>query len=175
MALAYTYDETLWENPWPRPRLVLVTSPEDPDDEPGGPGPTPVAASALPCENPELLEESEWSLLDVRQGADVTSRRLRRARHQVRRRRVAVATLLVVLLVALALPLSELGAKPATTVPAFASVDGAKVTYVVQPGDDVQTIAERFSSGRSASVVARELEAELGTTAVVPGEHIAVP
>ena len=174
MALAYTYDEELWESPWPKPRLALVTAPEDPDEDPDGePAPAAVVTGRWAAGTPAPeLETSAWA---VRQGEDVTSRRARRARLQVRRRRAAVLALTAGLLAVLALPLSELAAKPATTVPAFASVNGAKVTYVVQSGDDVQSIADRFTSGHGATVLAGELEAELGTNVVVPGEHVAIP
>ncbi len=170
MALAYTYDEEFWESPWPKPRLALVSAPEDPDGEP-----VPAAIVHRRWAEEPLPADLERSALIVRQGEDVTTRRVRRARLQVRRRRAAVLALVAALLAVLALPLSELAAKPATTVPAFASADGARVTYVVQPGDDVRSIADRFGSGHGVSVLAGELEAELGSKVVVPGEHVAIP
>jgi len=46
--------------------------------------------------------------------------------------------------------------------------------YVVQPGDTVRTIAARVNPAELA-VITREIAATIGSSTVVPGEHITIP
>ncbi|WP_201732248.1 LysM peptidoglycan-binding domain-containing protein [Acidithrix sp. C25] len=47
--------------------------------------------------------------------------------------------------------------------------------YVVQPGDTVWTISQRFANGQSVFSVEERILAKLGTTTIYPGEVIAIP
>ncbi len=179
MALAYLYEDESPESPWPKPQLQLVTAPAEPDDheseDPPDGGEPPLAAV---LEVPQLIwteRPGAEAVHCIRQGADVAQRRRHRASCRVARRRVAALVLVTGLLVLLALPLSVLAGRPAATVPAFAAVGQAKVTYVVQPGDTVGSIAVRFDDGASPRPLIEALEAEIGSDIVVPGEHVAIP
>lgn len=77
---------------------------------------------------------------------------------------------------ALALPVSSLGGRPAAGVPASSSVVGTGSTvYVVQPGDTLWSIAARIDRGGDPRPLAEALAREIGSASVVPGERIRVP
>jgi LysM domain len=90
----------------------------------------------------------------------------------VRRRRAALAAVAVavaVLLVLLALPLRQLGG---STLAQAQPTPGQE--YVVKSGDTLASIAARADRGDAAALTAR-LAREVGSTVVVPGEHIQIP
>jgi LysM domain len=90
----------------------------------------------------------------------------------VRRRRAvvaAVAALVAVLLVLLALPLRELGG---STLAQAGPTPGQ--VYVVKAGDTLASIAARADQARATSLTS-QLAREVGSTVVVPGEHILIP
>src|SRR5580704_4284450 len=90
----------------------------------------------------------------------------------VRRRRAVLATVAVVaaiLLVLLALPLRQLGG---STLAQAQPAPGQE--YVVKSGDTLASIAARADRGDAAALTAR-LAREVGSTVVVPGEHIQIP
>jgi|HubBroStandDraft_1064217.scaffolds.fasta_scaffold401718_2 Tfp pilus assembly protein FimV len=90
----------------------------------------------------------------------------------VRRRRAvmaAVATLVAVVLVLLALPVRQLGG---STLAQAGPTPGQ--VYVVKAGDTLASIAARANRPRAASLTS-ELVREVGSTVVVPGEHILIP
>ena len=90
----------------------------------------------------------------------------------VRRRRAvvgAVAAVVVVLLVLLALPLRQLGG---STLAQGQPTPGQ--TYIVKSGDTLASIAARADQA-DASTLAARLAGEVGSTVVVPGEHIRIP
>jgi len=79
-----------------------------------------------------------------------------------------------VLLGVLALPLSGTGGHSHPTGSALAEKTGP-VTYVVQPGDSLWSIAERVDpSGDPRPLMAR-LAAQTGSDTVVPGERVVLP
>jgi LysM domain len=84
-------------------------------------------------------------------------------------RRVAVGTVLVILLVLLALPLRALGG---STIAQVAPAQGQE--YIVKAGDTLASIANRAEPANAASL-AGQLARETGTSLVVPGEHIFIP
>ncbi len=91
----------------------------------------------------------------------------RRVSPKVRRRRLAAAGVVAVVVTLALLPQPR-----AVSAPAQLSTDA---TYVVQPGDTLWTIATRVDpTGDPRPLVAR-LYAETGTYAIVPGERIRIP
>ncbi len=109
---------------------------------------------------------------EERQSAPVVSLK-RRVPSEVRLRR----TLLVVmglLLGVLALPLSGTGGHSHPIGSASAETTGP-ITYVVQPGDSLWSIAERVDpSGDPRPLMAR-LASQVGSDTVVPGERVVLP
>jgi hypothetical protein len=84
-------------------------------------------------------------------------------------RRVILATVVVVLLVLLMLPIRALGGK---TVGAATPVAGQ--VYVVRSGDSLASIAARVGGGNVAGLE-RQMAAATGSTVLVPGEHLLIP
>jgi hypothetical protein len=84
-------------------------------------------------------------------------------------RRLVVAIGVAVLLVLLMLPIRALGGR---TIAGAAPVAGQ--VYVVQRGDTLGSIAARADAGQ-APLMAKRLAAEVGSTVVVPGEHLLIP
>ena len=87
----------------------------------------------------------------------------------VQRRRILLGVVVVALLVLLMLPLRVLGGK---------TIAGATPTagqeYVVRAGDTIASIAARVGGGHVTGME-RQLAAEVGSTVVVPGEHLMIP
>jgi hypothetical protein len=88
---------------------------------------------------------------------------------RVRRRRVVLALLVIVLLVLLALPIRALGG---STLAQAAPAEGQE--YIVKAGDTLASIAARANPGHASALAAR-LAGEVGSTVVVPGEHVFIP
>jgi LysM domain len=100
----------------------------------------------------------------------VPDQRVRRgASPQVLRRRIAVGTVLAILLVLLALPIRALGG---STLAQAAPAQGQE--YIVKAGDTLASIANRADPAHATSL-AGQLADETGTSLVVPGEHIFIP
>lgn len=165
MAIAVLPDQEWLESPWPQP--ILQPQPMLRLVEP----PTEEISSALPT-----WEEAEKAL-PVRTGVEVSVRRQVRTSRRVRCRRAAAAILVAGLLVLLALPISALGGRPAAHHPSPPSPGSAghQVTYVVQPGDTLWSIASRLDRGGDPRPLVRELATRIGSDAVYPGERIVVP
>jgi hypothetical protein len=90
----------------------------------------------------------------------------------VRRRRAVLATVAVVvavLLVLLALPLRQLGG---STLAQAQPAPGQE--YIVKSGDTLASIAARADRADAGALAAR-MAREVGSTVVVPGEHIQIP
>jgi hypothetical protein len=107
---------------------------------------------------------------------DVASRRAARQAARLRRRRVTLAVLAAGMLIALALPVSVLGGRAsdgASSLPG-AEAGGPGVSYVVQPGDTLRSIAGRVDPADPGKL-ARTLAAQTGSPVVVPGEHLLLP
>lgn len=166
----------LLERPWPR-AVLRVVSPV------AGDVGTAVASGADHDEPavvggvaPVRWRQTAGSPLG-RHGEDVALRRARRAAAVRRRRRLLLATAVAGLVTLLALPLSALGgASPAqSSVRATgATVTGATV-YVVQPGDTLWSIAERFDHGGNPRPLVEAIARETRSATVVPGERIDIP
>jgi hypothetical protein len=113
---------------------------------------------------------------------DVAVRRRRRASSRVRRQRVVAGAAVAAVIGLLALPLtahsnpsSSLAAVPvasAAVLPLQAQA-GHGVYYVVRPGDTLASIARGLDPKDPGTTAAR-LARRLGSSAVVPGEHIPV-
>jgi len=88
---------------------------------------------------------------------------------RVRRRRVVLASVVVVLLVLLALPIRSLGGSTLAQDPPAPGQE-----YVVKAGDTLASIAAR-ADGPDAAALTRQLADEVGSTVVVPGEHVYIP
>jgi len=92
---------------------------------------------------------------------------------RVRRVRVvlsaALAACVLVLLVLLALPLRQLGGSNLAQDPAAPGQ-----VYIVKPGDSLASIARQADPSHAATL-ASSLAREVGSSVVVPGEHIRIP
>ena len=82
---------------------------------------------------------------------------------------VAVATTVLVLLVLLALPLRQLGGSTLAQDPAAPGQE-----YIVKSGDSLASIAQSADPAHASSL-ASQLAREVGSTVIVPGEHIRIP
>ncbi len=87
----------------------------------------------------------------------------------VRRRRVVLGVVVAILLVLLALPIRSLGG---STLAQSAPAHGQE--YIVKTGDTLASIATRADPSHAASL-AGQLAHEVGSTVVVPGEHVFIP
>jgi hypothetical protein len=113
----------------------------------------------------------------VRIGVPVERRRAARARMVRRRRRSALALGVVMSMVVLVWPGHAFGGVTGSGV----SVDGATgalltpgMVYIVHEGDSVSAIARLVNPGDPA-LAQRAIVAELGSSFVVPGEHVLIP
>jgi LysM repeat protein len=111
-------------------------------------------------------------------GRDVTERRQRRAARHLRWRRLLVATAVVSLVVLLVLPLRALGTVTVSGQPTPGGtpaglMDGS--VYVVQPGDTLSSIAHRINPSGDQRAMAAQMASEVGSSVVVPGEHVVLP
>ena len=88
---------------------------------------------------------------------------------RVRNRRLILGVVVVVLLVLLMLPIRALGG---TTIAGAGPTAGQE--YVVQSGDTLASIAGRVDGGNVAAMEQR-LENEVGSSVLVPGEHLLIP
>jgi diacylglycerol kinase family enzyme len=75
----------------------------------------------------------------------------------------------VALLVLLALPIRSLGG---STLAQAAPAEGQE--YIVKAGDSLASIAAQADPDHASALVAR-LASEVGSTVVVPGEHVFIP
>jgi hypothetical protein len=94
-----------------------------------------------------------------------------------RRRRIAVMVVLLGALTILALPGHTFGSTNGAGLPsdlAGASTLAPGMEYVVQPGDSLTTIAQAMNPTDPTAARAL-LVRELGSSAVVPGEHVLIP
>jgi Tfp pilus assembly protein FimV len=88
---------------------------------------------------------------------------------RVRRRRVVLAAVVLGLLVLLALPIRALGGST------FAQAPPSKgQVYVVKSGDTLASIAAQADPD-GAGALTQALAREVGSTVVVPGEHVFIP
>jgi hypothetical protein len=135
-------------------------------------------------EFPEVLAErylrlvtSESASRPLRTGRTLGDRRYARAQMMRRRRRTLVGLALVSGLLVLSLPGPAFGgvtgAGLATDL-ATSSTLASGMNYVVQPGDSFTSIAQLMNPV-SPSKARTALRRELGSSAVVPGEHILIP
>jgi hypothetical protein len=116
-------------------------------------------------------------LQPLRFGPSVGQRRRQRARVLQRRRRALVAFVLVGALTILALPGHTFGATTGaglSTDLADSSVLASGMDYVVQPGDTLNSIA-RDVNPVQPTLARSLLVRELGSSVVVPGEHVLIP
>ncbi len=88
---------------------------------------------------------------------------------RVRRHRLILAVAVAALLVLLALPIRTLGG---STLAQAAPAPGQE--YVVKTGDTLASIATRADPAHPTSL-AGQLAREVGSTVVVPGEHVFIP
>jgi hypothetical protein len=92
---------------------------------------------------------------------------------RVRRVRVvlsaALAACVLLLLVLLALPLRQLGGSTLAQDPPAPGQE-----YIVKPGDSLASIARQADPSHAATL-ASSLAREVGSSVVVPGEHIQIP
>ncbi|HVB91962.1 MAG TPA: LysM peptidoglycan-binding domain-containing protein [Acidimicrobiales bacterium] len=84
------------------------------------------------------------------------------------RRLVLLAGIVVTLLVLLMLPIRALGGQTVGTAP----IPGQE--YVVRSGDTLASIAGR-ADGANVAGMTHRLADEIGSTVVVPGEHLFIP
>ena len=112
-----------------------------------------------------------------RTGPTLVNRRAARARMMRRRRRTLVALALMLGLVILAWPGHAFGGETGAGLPgdlADSSVLASGMSYVVQPGDTVNSIA-RMMNPVDPKVARADLVRELDSSVVVPGERVLIP
>ncbi len=88
---------------------------------------------------------------------------------RVQRRRLLLGAVVVILLVLLMLPIRALGGK---TIAGSGPVTGHE--YVVRSGDTLASIATQVDSSDVVGME-QQLAHELGSTVLVPGEHLLIP
>jgi Tfp pilus assembly protein FimV len=88
---------------------------------------------------------------------------------RVRRRRVVLGAMVLGLLVLLALPIRVLGGSTLAQAP-----PSKGQVYVVKSGDTLASIAAQANPDRAGSLT-QELAREVGSSVVVPGEHVFIP
>jgi predicted anti-sigma-YlaC factor YlaD len=112
-----------------------------------------------------------------RRGPSLAQRRAARARMMARRRRTLCVLALSLGLVILAWPGHAFGGTTGTGLPtdlATSAVLASGMSYVVQPGDTLSSIAAAVNPLDPAAARAA-LVSELGSTYVVAGEHVVIP
>jgi hypothetical protein len=110
-------------------------------------------------------------------GAPLAQRRAARARMLRRRRRTVVALVLLAGLAILSLQNVAFGGVPSAGLSndlSSNSVLAPGMAFVVQPGDTLHSIAVMIDPSDPATARAA-LVRELGSTVVVPGEHVLIP
>jgi hypothetical protein len=123
------------------------------------------------------LVSSEPDPRELRHGPTLRQRRAVRARVIQRRRRSLAALVVVGALTVLAMPGHTFGATTGaglSTDLADSSVLASGMDYVVQPGDTVGSIAQEMNPVNPSTARAL-LVRELGSSVVVPGEHVLIP
>jgi hypothetical protein len=113
----------------------------------------------------------------LRQGAPLRERRQARDLARRRRHRALAALVVCGALTVLALPGHLFGATAGTGLSndlASSSVLASGMNYVVQPGDTVNSIARDMNPTDPAQARVL-LVRELGSSVVVPGEHVLIP
>ncbi|HUE07824.1 MAG TPA: LysM domain-containing protein [Acidimicrobiales bacterium] len=88
---------------------------------------------------------------------------------RVRRRRVVLGAVVLGLLVLLALPIRALGGSTLAQAP-----PSKGQVYVVRAGDTLASIAAQANPA-GAGTLTQELAHEVGSSVVVPGEHVFIP
>jgi hypothetical protein len=145
--------------------MAAVEVLENPDIDLFAPGPYLRLVSA-----PLILQT-------LRHGPSLGQRRRQRARMLQRRRRALVSLVIVGALTILALPGHTFGATTGaglSTDLANSSVLASGMDYVVQPGDTLNSIAHDVNPVKP-SLARSLLVQELGSSVVVPGEHVLIP
>ena len=114
-----------------------------------------------------------YSTSNFRIGPTIAVRREQRLRVLQRRRRIAASAILG--LVATFLLLSPVpSASAGSGILSSSSALSAGQTYVVQGGETLSTIA-RLVNPEHPSIAYSALQREIGSTVVIPGEHLLIP
>jgi hypothetical protein len=131
-------------------------------------------APAVPCPRRRVTTAGAVAAPSERHPSVVARRR---RRQRVRRRRLVLALLSGASLVALALPWGGAGGHPlATPGPVLAGATVAPGSdYVVQPGDTMWSIARRLDAGGDPRATVAQLESQVGSDVLQPGEHLHLP
>lgn len=161
-----------------RPQLRLIGSVPVSGHPPAQPKARCRLHLVLPVDDDHRQRAEVVPLPSARPGADAAmADRRPRASARVRRRRLAVGAMVAGLVVLLALPLSALGGEPVTAAPKplVGSRPGHPVTYVVQPGDTLWSIATRLSPDGDPRPLVAQMEAGLGSATIEPGQRIVLP
>jgi len=112
-----------------------------------------------------------------RQGVPVAQRRQIRQAKRQRRNRLLLGVSVLIAIVTLALPGAAFGGTTGAGLPgdlASSSQLASGMTYVVQPGDTLHSIAEQMNPA-DPRVAQHLLENELGSAVVITGEHVLIP
>jgi hypothetical protein len=152
-ALPQQEEMELFEVPWPKPTLRLVAAGERTVERTVGRG---------------NANSERDVVVELRRGPSAA----------VRRRRTLLAVAALVLLVLLALPIQALGGMTATGKVAPGGVVSGLVdgtTYVVQPGDTVASVARALNPAGDQAVLQAKIRSIVGSSVLVPGEHILLP
>jgi nucleoid-associated protein YgaU len=141
------------------PRPIRPSSPP-----PVRPAPVPAAGGLLPA----FADRAG-------QRAGCAPARVSRQERVFRRRRLAAVVALAAMAVMLFLGAQAAFGASRSTSSAAAGARATMHLYVVQPGDTLWGIAQRYAPGRDPRPLVAELASEIGGTAIQPGQHLRIP
>ena len=152
----------LFEMPWPKPVLRVASTP------------------ALEVDGmAEGAADGPWA--SISELFPSGSEQAQSARHRAatyRRRRLVLLAVVVGVVLSLALPLKSLGAVTTSGVATPSGTPaglGEGTPYVVQAGDTLASIARAINPSANQGQLINQMRAEVGSSVVVPGEHLILP
>ena len=150
----------LFENPWPKAEAQ-----------------SPLRLVLDPCDRQPAMPRGA-ELLKLPLDRDLAGRRQLRSASRLRRRRLLVGMALLGFCVLMALPLRALGTVTVSGQQTPGGTPGGLMDgtpYVVQAGDSIPSIARQLSPSGNQAALVSAIQREVGSSVVVPGEHLILP